>query len=892
MADPRAARGDSACSEDSAFGDDSLSQDEFVQRQMDKMRDLDESENASFLESVPSHRTGSSNHSGTSELSANMTVYEKLQALALAENIKLDGSAGAAAKQDKEGDDDDDEEDDDDDTYEISWDGGPLGLLFKANANGQPVIRRVNKKGAATGLQYARAGDVLLALNGVSVSATPFSEVIEQLKNPEFPIKLDFRPLKLSDLATAASAATTKWGLPRTGSSIHSSDATSAFCGSPVSSNATVDLRSNRGGGWGESSPTYMAQVNEAPTEDPTDVEYDVVWSEGPLGCELKQRNGLPAVKSVTGTGVTPSVAQIAAGDILVSINGLRTEEIGFKSTVTLMMRATKPVYLRFHRGGARQPPSVGNSFNELPPSYRGPSSRGTFQDALPPATGADAAALEPKQYTVLWRDGPLGIQIRTSSKGRVVVARLTGAGAPNVNDTVVPGDIFVRVAGVDVDSLGIAGAFELLKTVQKPVVLVFQRRGRSSGHGSRPHSRGRRPGFPSPSPSPAPVPSSSAVPSFRQLREEEAAAAAAAAGRPPIARTHSGGYSPARPRSNSRGGSLKQFGGNYPEGVYSQELENYAASDDGTSQQSYDYLGDSPRSSASHQLGHLQNGDGGNGLPSYSDLPPPPPFPGTEPPTGGIDNDDYPAEDNFPPEARDESPSLTGLPPPPSYMDVFTASGRAKDPIVVVPPSARSMDLQNIPDDEPAPNGYYGDKPERPPPFEAHSDDPLPPPPMYSEAPLPPTEESPTLVGQPSRLQELRRQYIESERQRNLLQNGNATMVSTYSDIDDSGLVVRHQRQPSGSTPASAPSPQLPLPELWVRWSEGPLGITFKRKNGQIVVSRLTGSGYSPGLTQLRPGDWLVSFNNQSTRNLRLGETMELLKRSPKPVDMCFIVQ
>ncbi|KAJ8530510.1 hypothetical protein ON010_g14403 [Phytophthora cinnamomi] len=127
------------------------------------------------------------------------------------------------------------------------------------------------------------------------------------------------------------------------------------------------------------------------------------------------------------------------------------------------------------------------------------------------------------------------------------------------------------------------------------------------------------------------------------------------------------------------------------------------------------------------------------------------------------------------------------------------------------------------------------------------------------------------------------------------MLQNGAATMVSTYSDIDDSGLVVRRKPQPAfgdDSLNAGAQAPQLPLPELWVRWSDGPLGITFKRKNGQIVVSRLTGSGYSPGLTQLRPGDWLVSFNNQSTRNLRLGETMELLKRSPKPVDMCFIVQ
>ncbi|KAE9347749.1 hypothetical protein PR003_g6755 [Phytophthora rubi] len=862
MADPRAARGVSTCSED----DDSLSPHEFVQRQMEKMRNLDERENVSFL----SHR--SSNHSGTSELSTNMTVFEKLQALALAENIKLDSSD----HHDKEGEENEEEEDEEDDeTYEISWDGGPLGLLFKANANGQPVIRRVNKKGAATGLQYARAGDVLLALNGVSVSATPFSEVIERLKNPEFPIKLDFRPLKLSDLATAA---TSKWGLPNTGS-VHSSDAASAFCGSPVNSTATVDLRSNRGAGWGGSGPSSSS---EPPAEEPTDVEYDVVWSEGPLGCELKQRNGLPAVKSVTGTGtgVTPSVAQIAAGDILVSINGLRTEEIGFKSTVTLMMRAAKPVYLRFHRGGARQPPSTGNSFSELPPSYRGPQS----------SRDDEAAALDPRQYTVLWREGPLGIQIRTSSKGRVVVARLTGAGAPNVNDTVAPGDIFVRIAGVDVDSLGIAGAFELLKTVQKPVVLVFQRRGRSPGHSNRSHSRDRRPGLPSPAPAPAPAPapSSSAVPSFRKLREEEAAAAAAAAGRPPLGRSSSSDHSP---RSKSRGESVKQFSSGH-----SQELENYAASDDGTSLRSYDYL-DSPRSNASHpkQFGNSQNDDGDNGLPTYTDLPPPP-FPGGEspaaPPPAGLGHEDYSEEDRFPPEARDESPSLTGLPPPPSYMDVFTASGRAKDPITVVPASARS-NLPGIPDDED--NGYYGNYLERPPPFEAHSDDPLPPPPVYSDSALPPAEETPSLLGQPSRLQELRRQYIESERERNMLENGAATMVSTYSDIDDSGLVVRRKPQPlygDDSLDVKAQAPQLPLPELWVRWSDGPLGITFKRKNGQIVVSRLTGSGFSPGLTQLRPGDWLVSFNNQSTRNLRLGETMELLKRSPKPVDMCFIVQ
>ncbi|CAI5734202.1 unnamed protein product [Hyaloperonospora brassicae] len=891
MADPRAAGGASTSSGD----DNDLSPNEFVQRQMDKMRSLDESEQTSFLESGPSHR--SSTHSGTSELSTDMTVYEKLQALALAGNIKFDEASSSGGPLNNESDakdgdegggdggggggeeeeEEEEEEEDDDDIYEVSWDGGPLGLLFKANASGQPVIRRVNKKGAATGLQYARAGDVLVALNGVSVSATPFREVIEQLKDPEFPVKLDFRPLKLSDLA---SAATPKWGLPRTGSSVHSSDAASAFCGSPVSSNATVDMRHIRGGGWGDSSPMSMQQVNEAPTEDPTDVEYDVVWSEGPLGCELKQRNGQPTVKSVTGTGVTPSVAQIAMGDMLVSINGLRAEEIGFKSTVTLMMRATKPVYLRFRRAGARQSSSTSatNSFNDFISSDWGPqNNRGTLQDVS--GLGGGAATLDSKQYTVLWRDGPLGIQIRTSSQGRVVVARLTGAGTPNVNDTVKPGDIFVRVAGVDVDSLGIAGAFEMLKTVQKPVVLVFQRRSRDHG---RSHSRGRHPGLPAP----APLPSTSAVPSFRQMREEEAAAA-----RPPMLRAGSGGYNMARQGSHSRGGSMRQLGG-----AYSQELETYSASDDGTSQQSFGHRGDSPRSHAPHQYAGLFNVDDAisdGGTLKDATLPPPPPFPGSNGPgTGGVNDEDDPEEDMFPPDmSRDESPSLTGLPPPPSYMDVFTASGRPQADIAVEPP--RSVDLHGIVEFASG-DGMYPGQLERPPPFEAHSNEPFHPLPKYLEAPLPPAEETPSLVGQPSRLQELRRQYIESERQRNLLQNGHATMVSTYSDIDDSGLVVRHPRQllDDSLIAISEPSPQLPPPELWVRWSEGPLGITFKRKNGQIVVSRLTGSGYSPGLTQLRPGDWLVSFSNQPTQNLRLGETMELLKRSPKPVDMCFIVQ
>jgi C-terminal processing protease CtpA/Prc len=850
--------------------------------------------------------------------SGTRSVYEKLQALALAENLSLGGAdalggtppppidfadvaAGdVAAPADLllVADNEDDDTDEGESTYEVTWNGGQLGLLFKADPADRAIIRRVNKKGTAAGLHYARAGDVLVALNGVSVERAPFLDVIAQLKTPQFPVRLEFRPLKISEI-TAASSFGGPSSLPTGASptiSTKTVDMTQAVEGSYVvvprpgedatnsgsnTSTEAFDGKSTDGGSLGTA--TVESHDGDANAQGEDD-EYDVVWSEGPLGCELKQRNGLPTVKSVTGTGTTPSVAQIAAGDILVGINGLKTDEIGFKSTVTLMMRATKPVYLRFYR--AKQE-CVG-----LPSTSSNDGKSRAKSIAMDPG-GPMPTPLDPQQYTVLWKEGPLGIQIRTSSKGHVVVSRLTGAGDPAQLEQVAPGDIFVRIAGVEVDALGIAGAFDLLKTVKKPVVLVFQKRRSSSRRLRRPKEDVV----------------GGAVPSFRQLREEWAQQQQQQPlpPRPSITRARSSGQQgPSRWSKLERAGSAQQmFAASYaaPSPGNALEVPPYmdsdAFSEGDISQRSYDPSDlscdfPSPRYNGSIDA----DADTLPPPPAYTAFDgPPPPSLSSPPPPVFTDASSFDGDDTFP-DLMDGA--VPDLPPPPSYMDMFTQSGRQRDSIPPPPPpppaAAVSADFtsggdgaaQHSPRSDiysvssemtPAdyPQNPYGGV--LPPSFDMGM--PLPPPPEYTPGL--------GINNARTRLQELRRQYLESERLRNQFGDGYAfpnDNVPPPLDLDPPPPV------PSSFDLESDAAVNLPAPELQIRWSEGPLGITFKRKHGRIVVSRLTGQGYSPGLNQLRPGDWLVSFNGRPTQDLRLSQTMELLKRERKPVTMCFVVQ
>lgn len=884
----RGLRSDSAGSDDSGFGDDSLPPDEYIQLRLQKMNTLmgfggepaiDELDvvGVNGIGSFSSLVVGGGAYDGVllteqkgppppySGDKKPLTTYERLQALSLKEGNsstlqlvddasslpapeggRFFGAAGSApppgASQlefDYGGHAnrtfmaDDDEDDDEDDAYVITWEGGQLGLLFKANPSGQVVIRRVNKKGTALGLQSARAGDVLVGLNGITVQGVPFLEIIEQLKNPRFPLKLEFEPLKFGALPPGIiesnSSSLPSYASYNTPGGMNNRDGPI----SPASSAGTVEVTDH------ESSFVQVSRPAEDFHEDRLrkNAEYDVVWDEGPLGCGLKNRNGYPTVKTVSSIGVSSSVAQIGEGDTLIIINGYKTLDIGFKSAITMLQRAPKPIYLRFRR----QPPQLGASADAVA------GSRGATSAPKPSRDLLAGAQLGPLQYAVLWSDGPLGIQIKSGNKGLVFVSRLTGAGNPAMTEQIKPGDIFVRIADVDVASRGIAGAFELLKSVQKPVILVFQKVS-SSNDAAAP------------------------IPSFRRMREE-AIGPSASAGHPrTILRANSGGIRSQNSISNRA---------EYDEAPWqTRTMPIRSSAIDETIRMQIPFASRSLSCDLDYEDASETGSQRSNAKTDYSDISQRVNVPADHPPADSNLGDSLPPRFSDIEAGRVVTAEVTALPPPPSYLDMFTQSGRSRDFDEAFhappPPGSPQSEGRSVSSHL---GEHQGISPLPPPAHEMDSFAALPPPPQYSSF-FP--------VDGSSRLQELRQQYIETERRRNQTKFG-ATFMSSYSDLDDSDVM----RQRKSSIPR-APLNPLPLsrPELWVRWSEGPLGITFKRKNGQIVVSRLTGAGFSPGLDQLRTGDWLVSFNSNSTDNLRLSETMEMLKRLTKPIDMRFVVQ
>ncbi|TYZ61574.1 hypothetical protein PybrP1_002560 [[Pythium] brassicae (nom. inval.)] len=891
----RGMRADSADSDDSGFGDDSLSEDEYVQRRLQKMNtlmggvsnDRIDEELAPLGATTSATSSSSSAPAGGGLTAPARSALERLQALALDAPLSaasaganggssfFDDAGGADALLPPPfafGDDDDDDDDDmEDDAYVITWEGGQLGLLFKASPAQQVVIRRVNKKGTALGLHLARAGDVLVGLNGVSVQGVPFLDIIEQLKSPRFPLKLEFEPIKLSALpfGLASVGGAPLPPPPPYAFSSSSSSAAAPFPGplsqqqqvaSPTSSVGTIDMMDQDVSFATMSQAGVSASVAPSAVADRARNEYDVVWNDGPLGCGLKQRNGFPAVKTMSTLGVSASVAQIRAGDVLLVINGYRTHEIGFKSAITMLQRAPKPIYLRFRRQSAPATAPLLAATNE---ARRDPA----------------AATLAPRQYSVLWSDGPLGIQIKAGSgDGRVYVSRLTGAGSPAMTAQITAGDIFVRIADVDVASRGIAGAFELLKNVQKPVLLVFQKPDKvaAAGPGPRastvPESSGGNSG-------------SEPLPSFRRLREDAAERekqAMAAAQPQGLVRTHSAGS-----QGNGRHLLHPHDGGFSGDGnVWQTRTAPYpsnAASSVDESLRVQKPLELSPRS-FDLKFDFDDTSDAGSQQSNARTEPSLVAGGGALSAPGDDAYIDLPRFSDIEAGRVVVAPELAGLPPPPSYLDMFTESGRQLDAFIAAKTTPESLPLSDSFSMASESRMDRFAAPSRLPPQETDSFAALPPPPPhYSSFYQPPPPDS------VSRLEELRQQYIEAQRAHNQPQFS-STMMSSYSDLDDSGVM---RERPSASRIGAPRALQpLPLPELWVRWSDGPLGITFKRKNGRIVVSRLTGAGLSPGLEQLRTGDWLVSFNNQSTDSLRLSETMELLKRLPKPVDMRFVVQ
>lgn len=84
-----------------------------------------------------------------------------------------------------------------------------------------------------------------------------------------------------------------------------------------------------------------------------------------------------------------------------------------------------------------------------------------------------------------------------------------------------------------------------------------------------------------------------------------------------------------------------------------------------------------------------------------------------------------------------------------------------------------------------------------------------------------------------------------------------------------------------------------IPPPEVGeydVIWETGVLGLSIKNVEGIPLVKRITRKGTAQNLDEVKPGDFLIMVNDRYTSDMAFGETMDMLRSSPKPILLRFL--
>ena len=337
-------------------------------------------------------------------------------------------------------------------TYDVVWDGGRLGLAFKPDGDGMPKVRRVNPNGEAAGLKHAKIGDVLIQLNGQDAEALGFEEVVSQLKTGEFPMRLTFQ-----------SGTGRGSDLPR-GTSVSTLDGSDTFSRQTTINNQEEDV-------------LPQEEVEDDVAQPMGRDEYEIVWEEGTLGITLKEREESTVVRKITGFGCTNGLHNISEGDTLVSVNDSYTRDMGFTATMKMLKYSPKPVILRFSRAPVTNAASS-NKYAAFEDEAESNHNNNNNHHSTSSSTGSGRDTIDAQGYSVTWGDEPLGIALRENNAREVYIDRLTGKGLAARTNSLALGDVLVSIAEIAVADLGFKQSINFLKSVQKPVELVFKREG------------------------------------------------------------------------------------------------------------------------------------------------------------------------------------------------------------------------------------------------------------------------------------------------------------------------------------------------------------------------------------------------------------------------------
>ncbi|ETV90926.1 serine/threonine protein kinase [Aphanomyces invadans] len=209
-------------------------------------------------------------------------------------------------------------------------------------------------------------------------------------------------------------------------------------------------------------------------------MEYNVVWNEGSLGLTLRPELGKdmpPVVGRLTREESEAAHGGVAVGHMLTSINGEETAKMGYDAVVHMLKTVPRPCLLRF-----RVPKSLATS--------RSTGSSSSAPSEVVPNQQPDNAMLvssssgRPKRdtYVVEWIYGPLGLIFRHADLDHDIpsIRKITGKGlgSHGIKHARVD-DILVEINGTTTKTLGFNRSISMLKSMEKPALLKFQRSSR-----------------------------------------------------------------------------------------------------------------------------------------------------------------------------------------------------------------------------------------------------------------------------------------------------------------------------------------------------------------------------------------------------------------------------
>ncbi len=372
--------------------------------------------------------------------------------------------------------------------YDVIWDKSSfLGLVFRCTSQGLCAVRRIDPNAQSQVLEQARVGDVLVAYdNEPNLS---FEKIMERLRSAQNPVTMTFAPpwqslpayrmdpynrpsLVQPPIQTdynydinanprhhqknPARLTKQSHGIDCNDSSVYNRP---SLAQPPFAIDYELDKKTTpqqyRNNPTKQSLAIDCDEISGVSTEESfleTYTSFTLVWKEGSkLGVKFIKVGQYATVKERTEKVTDSALAQIQAGDQLMTIQGVNTLDIGYDAAITLLREHKKPIDLSFRRL-VRKDEDV----------------------QISPLLTTHSRETE---YSLIWESGPLGLTLKKDNdKHTIIVSRLNGEGLATRSSLLSIGDVLVSVSNVKVQNLGLRGTMSLLKALPKPIVLIFHR--------------------------------------------------------------------------------------------------------------------------------------------------------------------------------------------------------------------------------------------------------------------------------------------------------------------------------------------------------------------------------------------------------------------------------